>query len=135
MAQTIIVQQRALEEAERRMEDLEQQLGLDPSERHARARGGPWQRRSVPATTRAGYGGYGGGGFLAGAAQTALGVAGGVLLADMIGSIFGAGAAEAAEFDPGAEPGIGETDVGGDAGGDFGGGDFGGGDFGDFGDF
>jgi hypothetical protein len=135
MAQTILVQQRALEEAERRMEELEQELGLDPAERHARARGGPWQRRSVPATTRAGYGGYGGGGFLAGAAQTALGVAGGVLLADMIGSMFGAGAAQAAEFDPAAEADPADAaDVGGDAGSDFGGGDFGG-DFGDFGDF
>jgi hypothetical protein len=44
-----------------------------------------------------------GGGFLAGAAQTAMGVAGGVLLGNMIASAFGgneANAAEAAQPEP-----------------------------------
>jgi len=104
-----------------------------------------------------GFGGWrlGGGGFLAGAAQTAMGVAGGVMLGNAIGSMFGGGEAHAAEVQPvdaghnadggndagqeggqdaGAEdPG---ADYGNDAGGDFGndaGGDFGGGDGFDFG--
>ena len=55
-----------------------------------------------------------GGGFLAGAAQTAMGVAGGVLLANAIGGMFGADEAQAAEADAGAD------DAGLDDGGDFG---------------
>lgn len=126
MAQTIIVQQQALEEAERRIAALEagrpsggarRQRGYDPGPQ-------PW---GAPA--------YGGGGFLAGAAQTALGVAGGVLLGSMIAGAF-AGDAEAAEADQdGAGDDADSGDAGGgggDAGGDFGGdggGDFGGGDF------
>jgi hypothetical protein len=87
-------------------------------------------------------GGFGGGGFLAGAAQTAIGVAGGVLVADAISSAFGAGAAEAGEVLPnevvnetvvdepavddngyGADPnqvGYDDSDPGFDAGGGFG---------------
>lgn len=48
--------------------------------------------------------GRGGGGFLAGAAQTAMGVAGGVMLGNMIGGMFGGGggAAQAAGATPAA---------------------------------
>ena len=50
-------------------------------------------------------GGFGGGGFLAGAAQTAMGVAGGVLLGNAIGSMFAgdAPATETAAAEPAAE--------------------------------
>jgi hypothetical protein len=51
----------------------------------AAGHGSPWGR---PA----------GGGFLAGAMQTAMGVAGGVLIANAIGSAFDAGTAEAADM-------------------------------------
>jgi hypothetical protein len=54
--------------------------------------------RSVPAY-RQDYAVGGGGGFLAGAAQTALGVAGGVLLANMITGAFDGDPASASEAD------------------------------------
>ena len=116
LAQTVVVQQQALEQAEQRIGDLERQLA-------ERERGGMFgglfddgrgrqnrtDDRQVPASTQRNRGpwdrdesygrGQGGGGFLAGAAQTALGVAGGVLLGSMIGSMFGAGAAHAAAPD------------------------------------
>lgn len=123
LAQTVVVQQQALNEAERKIADLEARLG--DSDRRPVRRGGPWDRPE-PA-----YGqGYGGGGFLAGAAQTALGVAGGVLLGSMIGSIFSAGSAQAAEApsDQGQDSSN-DSDSGNDSGG--GGDDFGGFDGGD----
>ena len=81
---------------------------------------GPWERQDR----------YGGGGFLAGAAQTALGVTGGLLLGSAIGSLLGAGAANAAEPPPEPEPdqGADTGDAGNEGGGDFG--DGGGFDFG-----
>lgn len=139
LAQTVVVQERALELAQQRIEELERQGqrrgglfgGLfgdgaeeqprTPQRRQYRDDRGPWQQQ-----------GYGGGGFLAGAAQTALGVTGGVLLGSAIAGIFGAGSAQAAEQpvdDQSADTG----DTGGDDGGDFGGDDFG--DFGGGGDF
>lgn len=164
MAQTILVQQHALEVAERRIAELER-------EAEERSRGGmfgglfddgrgrqnryddnrqvqrnrnPWDRQDEAADSRSQRGQPGhGGGFLAGAAQTALGVAGGVLLGSAIGSLFGAGGAHAAEnsandqasADAGndnvndQDPGAGQE--GGDqSGGDWG--DFGGGDGGGF---
>ena len=42
-----------------------------------------------------------GGGFLAGAAQTAVGVAGGMMLGNAVASLFGGNEAHAAEPDPG----------------------------------
>jgi uncharacterized protein len=91
-----------------------------------------------------GGGGYrggmgGGGGFLAGAMQTALGVAGGMLVADAISDAFSGGAAEATDLATGAADQAGDAlgldqgggameadpvayeDPGFDAGGDFGG--------------
>jgi len=118
MAQTIVVQEQALEAAQARIEQLEQ----------ARPSGGLFSSlfgggRQPPRPRRAQQQPYPpgqmqGGGFLAGAAQTAMGVAGGVLLGNAIAGMLGGGEAEAAE-DPGAE----------DPGFDDGGGDFGGGDF------
>ncbi len=119
MAQTIVVQEQALNSAQQRIEELEYQLSQ-------RSSGGgllaglfgssaprPAPRRPAPAPQSAGPGGNAasgpwgnqgqvgqqrGGGFLAGAAQTAMGVAGGVLLGSAIGSMF-AGDAQAAEPD------------------------------------
>lgn len=131
MAQTIVVQEQALGQAQQRIEELEYQLSQRPS-------GGglfsglfgsgsqPQPRRPAPPPQMRGpamgqpqaaspWGqqaqGYGqqraGGGFLAGAAQTAMGVAGGVLLGNAIAGMF-AGEAEAAEPAPAAD----EQDVG-----------------------
>lgn len=124
MAQTIVVQEQALNAAQARIEELESGaagsqgsggglfgglFGSSPSP----ARG------SVPRVGRSPMSGQrGGGGFLAGAAQTAMGVAGGLLLGNMIGGMF-AGDAQA------AESGTDETDAGADDGGFDGGGDFG----------
>jgi hypothetical protein len=142
MAQTIVVQQQALEAAERRIQELEAEAtrrgrggmfggmfddghgrqNRDEERAVARQRG-PWDRGA-------------GGGFLAGAAQTALGVAGGVLLGSAIGSLLGAGAASASEADPGQGAGAGnDAHAGGSEGGDFGDSDFGGDGFDMGGDF
>lgn len=165
MAQTIVVQQQALEMAQARIEALETEAaqrgrgglfgGLfddgrgrqNPADSRGmqRSRGGPWDRQNDRQDDRqsdrqdqrfAQQGG--GGGFLAGAAQTALGVAGGVLIGNAIASMFGAGAAHASEApaqDQHADAGQdsnqdqanqdqgdnGQDDGGFDAGGDFGG--------------
>jgi hypothetical protein len=152
MAQTILVQEHALSVAEQRITQLEAEVerasragdvfgGLFGGGRNADRRpqryetdepqrGGPWDRQDRE---------RGGGGFLAGAAQTALGVTGGILLGSAIGSMFGAGAATATEPavaepqpDQNADTGGDAADAGGND--DFGGFDNGGGfDFG--GDF
>jgi uncharacterized protein len=136
MAQTIIVQEQALQQAEQRLEEAENappaQTGrgggfmssIWGSSNRAEPRSAtPMGRGSVP-NSGAGYNapgaapGFGagagapgmaarggGGGFLAGAAQTAMGVAGGVLLGSAIGSMFGGGnEAQAAEGAAGATP-------------------------------
>ena len=71
MAQTILMQEKALNDAQARIEELE---GRGDGAGARRSNAGPWD--NAP--------GYGGGGFLAGAAQTAMGVAGGVLLGNML---------------------------------------------------
>jgi uncharacterized protein len=129
MAQTIVVQQQALENAQERIADLEARgssggflggLFGDSGNRGQGTRGRQQMKRDYDDAARAPWGSRGGGGFLAGAAQTAMGVAGGVLLANMIGgALFGGSDANAQEAPP--------EDVGADAGGDF--------DAGDFGDF
>lgn len=151
MAQTILVQEEALRLARQRIDELEREAsrpqggfldGLfgDNSRdrrpvrqerqdwRQTTRERGPWDRQDD-------YRGGGGGGFLAGAAQTALGVTGGILLGQMIGSVFSAGAAHAGEASPAPEASAEEhrTDSfdnsGGDAGFDDGGGFDMGGDF------
>lgn len=140
MAQTILVQEHALDVAERRIAELETQLRERPGDSlgglfggAARApdrypppaggrQRGPWDRDERQVESR-------GGGFLAGAAQTALGVTGGLLLGSAIGSLFGGAEAQAEEAVPDAQPepdanGAPETDELPD-----------GGDFGDFGGF
>ena len=162
MAQTVVMQDQALRMAEQRIAELEQQAARRPAggglfgglfgdggrqgyaEPAGPGRGGPnrargpWGRDDVydDRYDRGGPG-YrsGGGGFLAGAAQTAMGVAGGVLLGNAIAGMFSAGAAQASELghdetgaDQGGDAGADEQDQGGEE--DFGGGDFDtGGDF------
>lgn len=115
MAQTIVMQDYALKTAEARIAELERQ----PAPRQgggllsglfgggSQTGNSPWggsaaaqrQRRDDPEERgpqpfqQPGRGG----GFLAGAAQTAMGVAGGVLLGSAIGSMFGGSSANAAE--------------------------------------
>lgn len=137
MAQTIVVQEQALEAAQRRIEELEAQAtqgqqrggffasmfgnGTSPqrSALPQRSFGGP----AAPASPWGGQGqafGQGGmpmqqragGGFLAGAAQTAMGVAGGVLLGNAIMGMMGGNEAQAAEPDQGAEQEAPAEDVG-----------------------
>lgn len=153
MAQTIVVQEQALTEAQRRIEELEYQLSSRPASgggffsslfgsNSPPARPAPRGMSNGMATGAAapaampgqpqagprnpwgqqqaqGYGqGYGqparGGGFLAGAAQTAMGVAGGVLLGSAIAGMLSGDEAQAAE-DPGAAD-TGADDAGADAG-------------------
>ena len=116
MAQTILMQEKALNEAQARIEELEGR-GYPAGARGRQS--GPWD--NAP--------GFGGGGFLAGAAQTAMGVAGGVLLgsvlADWLNPDEAAAQDQANDFHSGPSD-AGGTDVA-DAGGSFG--DF---DLGDF---
>lgn len=143
MAQTIIMQEEALRQAQARIEQLESQGqqrsggfmgglfgGNEPQQYQQPRRRGPWDRGSDYDDRP--RGGMGGGGFLAGAAQTALGVTGGVLLGSAIAGMFTSGA-NAEEYNPdaaseeAADTGVEDADVGGE---DFGGGDFDmGGDF------
>lgn len=137
MAQTILIQEQALRQAQQRIEQLEASqrptggfLGglfgdAEPQPRAARSRG-PWDRQQDDYDTRRGQGG----GFLAGAAQTAMGVAGGVLLGSAIAGML-SGGAHAQEYG-GDEPADQDADNDVDAGG---GDDFGGGDFDIGGDF
>ena len=127
MAQTIVVQNAALREAERRIAELEAE-----ADQAAAGGGGLFGglfgsgagrgRSSVPPTGRRrgpdpALAGGQGGGFLAGAAQTALGVAGGVLLGNMIaGAMFGDDQASAQEAPPEDDMGGEEMDAGGDLG-------------------
>ncbi|WP_185984350.1 DUF2076 domain-containing protein [Aureimonas mangrovi] len=121
MAQTIIVQEQALEAAQARIQELEAQasrsqgsggglfgslFGGGGSQQPARAsqpRSGGYAQAARPHAGSAGASGAwggsgaqgtarqaggGGGGFLAGAAQTAVGVAGGMMLGSMLGGLF-----------------------------------------------
>ncbi len=135
MAQTIVVQEQALNAAQARIEQLER--GTEPSPASGGLLSGIFgnsrqpsrSTRSVPSIGRtaspvseeAGPQGYprrAGGGFLAGAAQTAMGVAGGVLLGNAIAGMFGGNEAQAAE--PAEQSQEDNADTGFDDGGDFG---------------
>jgi uncharacterized protein len=123
MAQAIVVQEQALANTQARVEELERQAaerpaggggflgglfgGGDPAPASRRPAVAPQQNRLPPGYLQqpgmaAGHGSPwsrpAGGGFLAGAMQTAMGVAGGVLIANAIGSAFDAGTAEAADM-------------------------------------
>jgi uncharacterized protein len=114
MAQAIVVQEQALANAQARVQELERRVAGRPSgggflsglfgggEETTRPDSGP----ARGATSHSGVYRPAGGGFLAGAMQTALGVAGGVLIADAIASAFApeeAAAAEAPPEDAGSE--------------------------------
>lgn len=129
MAQTIIVQEAALREAQQRLEALEARQGqggflggIFGSDRPASSpagQRGPWGRTDYDAENHV-QRRSGGGGFLAGAAQTALGVTGGLLLGSAIAGLF-TGNANAAEAVAPSEPPADDPGV-----------DDGGGDWGDF---
>jgi hypothetical protein len=133
LAQTVLVQQWALNSAHDKIEALERrQAGgglfsvLFGGRSGATAAG---TRSAVPPS----LGQTAATGFLATASNTALGVAGGFILADMLAQGNFSGQALASSFNPpeAAAP----VDAGGAVdgfGGDFGGGDFGGGDIGGF---
>ncbi|MDI6024879.1 DUF2076 domain-containing protein [Corticibacterium sp. UT-5YL-CI-8] len=113
MAQTIVVQEQALEAAQARIEELEAQASQAPQSSgglfgglFGGASAQPQPRRSGMSVPRVGRSAepvqaapQRGGGFLAGAAQTAMGVAGGVLLGNAIAGMFSGGEAQAAEAD------------------------------------
>jgi hypothetical protein len=124
MAQAIVIQEQALAAAQSRIEELERQAAERPSGGFLGSLfGGGGGGRPTP-TRRPQGGGVDprvaayanphqtrpGGGFLAGAMQTAMGVAGGVLLGNALMGMF-ADPAEAAE-EPGEEEAP-EVDVGG----------------------
>jgi hypothetical protein len=118
MAQTIVVQEQALNAAQGRIQQLEQELASRPAGGGGflsslfgggQARPQPHQpyqpQHGMPPHMAPGMAQQrGGGGFLAGAAQTAMGVAGGVLLGNMIADAFGGGdetkAADAGQAEP-----------------------------------
>jgi hypothetical protein len=115
MAQTIVMQEYALQDAQWRIEELERQQAERPAGRGLLSGffgGGQSAGRlagSIPAVPRGPTPDVGalppaqpgrGGGFLAGAAQTAMGVAGGVLLGNAIAGMFGGNEANAAETTP-----------------------------------
>jgi hypothetical protein len=108
MAQTVVVQEHALNAAQSRIAELEAEL---TAARQASQGGGflPGLFGGSPASHRTGQplqpqrpqGALGG--FLAGAAQTAMGVAGGMLLANVVTGMFADDAQEAdapSEADP-----------------------------------
>jgi hypothetical protein len=121
MAQTIIVQEAALREQQQRIAALEEDadtsglgfldaiFGDDRPQQRAPRRSESMQRS-------------GDGGFLAGAAQTALGVTGGVLLGNAIAGLFGGSAHAGENLDFGVQDNGGADDI--DAGGDDWGGGF-----------
>ncbi|MBB3935463.1 DUF2076 domain-containing protein [Aureimonas phyllosphaerae] len=153
MAQTIVMQQMALENQQRELEAMRSQAadtryaspqgtgssgggflsrmfgGGDQSRQPAAApmgapgaAAGPWGGQSrygapqgqpgmmgQPGMQPGMMGGRGGGGFLAGAAQTAMGVAGGVLLGNAIAGMFDGNEAQAAEAAPVDEPQVEQT--------------------------
>ena len=101
MAQALVIQEQALAAANARIEQLERQLSERPAGGFLGGLFGTGGTRPVPAQPSRADGwdpriaayanpryGRGGGGFLAGAMQTAMGVAGGVLLGSAIASMF-----------------------------------------------
>lgn len=136
LAQAVLVQEEGLRNLQSRVEELERQRaerpqgggflgGLFGSGRPQPAATLPPQPASASGWSNTRFPAQGalgaqpparGGGFMAGAMQTAMGVAGGVLLGNAVAGLFGseAQAAEApAEAAAPEEPGISEDDAGG----------------------
>jgi hypothetical protein len=161
MAQAILIQEHALKQAQARIEELESELSEAPAQQGGGGflggifGGGAQQqpRGSVPrsggmnagsrypsrhrnAQEESPVGQYGrtgqGGGFLAGAATTAAGVAGGMLIGSMLGGMFGGDSANAAEASQTNNAEQGSQDNAAQEADNDGGGWFGGGDGGDF---
>lgn len=112
MAQTVVMQEYALRQAQQQIEELERQVAQRPaggglfSNLFGGGQNSSRSGTSVVGAPRASASGTKaaaplqpgrGGGFLAGAAQTAMGVAGGVLLGNAIAGMFGGNEANAAE--------------------------------------
>jgi hypothetical protein len=126
LAQTVLVQQWALNAAHDRIEHLERRGGGILSALFG-GRSGSADRRA-PSGAPASLGQTATTGFLATASNTALGVAGGFILADLLAQASFTDEAFASGVNPaeaGAPADAGSVDAG--FGGDFGGGDFGGG--------
>lgn len=109
MTQTLLVQERALREAEARLGGGGGSF-MPPTPGH----GGYGQRQQY-APRQGGFGGGGVGGFLAGAGQMALGVGGGILVADAVmalgqelfgGGGFGGGDSYAQGYEQGFDRGF-----------------------------
>jgi hypothetical protein len=121
MAQAIVIQEQALNMAMARVQELEQELRSRPAGGGFLGGlfGGGGMGRTLPPPdtsqqamdpriapyTNRGYA-HSGGGFLGGAMQTAIGVAGGVLLGNALMGMFSAGEAMAAEAPPEEDTGI-----------------------------
>src|SRR5687767_8386087 len=97
MAQTIVVQEEALAAAEKRIEELEAQGASGDSRQLSRSTG------SVPRVGRPEASSPQAGGFLAGAAQTALGVTGGLLLGNVIADMLRGGKDDSTQADEGKD--------------------------------
>lgn len=111
MAQTVVVQEHALNAAQARIEQLEAELADARTSPQGGFLSGLFggssaPRRPAPGPQPMPQGAPGG--FLAGAGQTAMGVAGGMLLANAVAGMFG-GEAEAAEVPADAESDLGDT--------------------------
>jgi hypothetical protein len=120
MAQAIVVQQEALGRAQTRIQELERQLAERRSGGFLSGLFGGEDAPSsaTPASGERSHGGFGrypqpaAGGFLAGAMQTALGVAGGFLIADAISGLLSPDEAAAAAPEAGAhDAALAEEDV------------------------
>ncbi len=118
MAQAIIIQEQALAASQSRVEELERELAERPSGGFLGSLFGGGSGGARPVPTRFGqsrgvdprvaaytnpHARPGGSGFLAGAMQTAMGVAGGLLIGNAVASLFSGSEAEAAEPEPDAE--------------------------------
>jgi hypothetical protein len=98
MAQTIVVQEEALAAAEKRIDELEPRGASGESRQSSRSTGSvPRVGRPETSSPQADHG------FLAGAAQTALGVTGGLLLGNVIADMLGGGKDNAVQADDGKD--------------------------------
>lgn len=115
LAQTVAVQETALKNAQQRISELEQRVetaapaGAAAQQAPGGSLGSLFGRGADKSAATGLSGatpttpppqqrqGMGGGGFLAGAAQTAMGVAGGMMLGNLLGGLFGGKEANAAE--------------------------------------
>ena len=151
MAQAIVIQEQALAQSQARIQQLEEQIRSRPAASSGGGGlfgslfgGGSQQRQPAPPPSNSPWGNQGGqqqvgdprvaqyanpqyqqrqgGGFMAGAMQTAMGVAGGMLIGNALGSMFSGGEAMADDAVGAVEEQLPE-EMAADDGGDFFGGD------------